>query len=57
MPETMNNMLGELQEQQITVQKQPIGLHGKTVAAAAAGGKQHNEMSAQENHVTFSSLF
>lgn len=38
MPETMNNMLGELQEQQITVQKQPVGLYTKTVAAA--GGKQ-----------------
>lgn len=55
MPETMNNMLGELQEQQITVQKEPVGLHGKTVAAA--GGKQQNEMSAQANSFTFSSLF
>lgn len=55
MPETMNNMLGELQEQQIAVQKEPVGLHGKTVTAA--GGKQQNEMSAQANPFTFSSLF
>lgn len=47
MPETMNNMLGEIQEQQITVQKKSVGLHGKTVAPA--GGKQQNEISAQAN--------
>lgn len=54
-PETMNYMLRQLQEQQIAVQKEPVGLHWVTVAVA--GGKQQNEMSAQANLFPFGSLF
>lgn len=50
----MNYVLWQLQEQQIAVQKEPVGLHGVTVAVA--GRKQQNEMSAQANLFPFGSL-
>lgn len=51
----MNYMLRQLREQQITAQKEPVGLHGITVAAGE--GKQQSEMSAQANPFPFGSLF
>lgn len=54
MPETTNYVLQQQWEQQITMQKEPVGLHGITVLAA--GRKQQNEMSAQANPFPFGSL-